>query len=860
MDDAERDRIEIDRLERESLHESDYVKVLDTLIALNAQKLEYEESALVEDAKTITLEKIRPSVLCIVRNKDPLLQRLEIALRKRELRPVVGTVDKLEEIASRIYPDFHFRGIILDSSDPEPHLRKILDRTKLPCCLINRTGKKTTYHYYNLDDAIQHVPLAEHERIVNGYLDATGTKPRLPPQDKQRTLELRQIELDIKKDRKNPQLHYEAGILYLMRGDFENQFLGIQHFEKALQNHPGHLPTLQALCYLVFEDEMKGQILDTFDTEQREPPSFENLRARVQESFVGYNLETLEESLGPSVIPHLFDKEQGKFSKAISVLDHILKNAPTNLDSQALLVYALIKRNQPGDRERAYDLTINYLAGGFDEPRGNLNVFRKMGDLKVGPRVLQLIGLHEVQELLTQFPNRLQTETIYYKIFTSPYKKSAQAEYTALSKLQDVELLACGTGERIFTPPAHALLSKGEEDPLIFLMNRQPGHTVANLASKDPWYAHKHLQWITDATAALQLWGKENLDLEPLPRDGQEIPLLGEVDFYTERIYSKFIIPFEKTNNFEGRKVKLSDRVKREMLEAFKPMGEMHFTCPEWLNLYHTDANLGQFLIHSPQNPASTFTDDCIAKGRKSRIDLEGIKIGMGFSDIITPLESEMWGERDAVSLSEDYIIRWLGHIIYEIWEKREKDDEEDKHFQQFAHNYQAGLDDFNTMRAAVQEGLPYFDPNVSYEQLMQYHKVASLARNLTVSGDKHREYDFVSRVIDNVFANPDTAYLHDFYKAKVKKIEQEPHKDMEGRPFLFFLQQQLLFEEGQRSPNHDNEVAFLELLALQEQLPYHAQHHLEMAALRADELEMDSFAQILRTNYLQEVHTDDGS
>lgn len=802
---------------------------------LEEQNRDKNPEAARQEATEVLEEMRSPTVLLVSDNFTDLADELEsISLRCKKVRP-----SEVGQLAARSYPDFHYIGIITDTC-PDHSYEEIIDRIATPCVEIRMkkqaNGSKPVYTYHNLDRA-RSKATPEHE-IIKGIFDAKTNQPvdtPTPDSVQKPQLNVSWILNRRAEDPENPDAHYQLGKWLLMNDDTPSgRERAFQEFYEALRLDPNHEDTILTVLQMQYDEQEAERLRQALPTQHRgsDTSLLKKTLDTVVKGLRGEKPETPKMELGRGLL-ELLISENGA-DAAVKHLEDVIKKDPLNIDAYIYLLSALMKRQKSGDKERAHEIALSCVGKTSEDPYSELHLHRKFGSINVGPRLIQIIGLHEVQSIMPVRPDRMMTKHRYFKVFSPETAKAARAEHRTLTHLSYEFLTLFGTNERLYTPYEPELLER-EGQPSILMMPRMPGKTVGELAETEE-KANRHLYWITDATAVLQLWGKHNLQLEDCRDDEKEIPHIGTADFFTSRAYTRFLQQFKDTNP-------LSEQEERAFLQEFQEASRLQLEAPEWLWLFHTDANLHQFLIEYTGPREYPTVDEMIENSLKQRVDLEGTKLCVGMADIITPLENEVWQE-SWKTFSDSLVLRWLGHVMYATL------DSNTRHFRNYETMYREGLKTPRKMKEAIEFGLANYDLGTTFEGLMKVRQAASYARHITVSADKQRECQVVQQLVGHIEQNPAFGYLTRLRADIHRYQEEQSNEESKSRPYRTFLRRFAQEKPEMRGPKYDSQLGYLELLVLLESLPIHRDHHLSAAMFQAQQLGMEHTPRILHDKF----------
>ena len=487
--------------------------------------------------------------------------------------------------------------------------------------------------------------------------------------------------------------------------------------------------------------------------------------------------------------------EDASLDDAIRHLEKAFHQKRVNIDAGVSLALAHAFRGAKDDQEVSYELFLETLkfSDPLTEPRGRFIEFDTASKDTAGTHLLQLTGLHRAfglgngQFVLKRYERKPSVER---QSWERPGEgKRAKIEQKNITYCHENEkrlhITSHGQDQVIETPPWSTLIESERGEYIFEIMPYLGGRNVGQIferlietaksdsAKRKDVSALKvrHLEWITDACAALQTAATVNPDGTPREglervRDAQYSVGISrgrkvDVSWYTIRVFQKLVELFatgipaepladETLSILRKKRIILPDTKRDRLVELIEPIAAKLRTAPDWLYVAYTDNNLRNYSVdlRSGQHPTE---EAYVTNSRKKRYDLENAVVLLGTSDQLTAVEHELCEElmeNDRIYLMN----RWLGRIALTTRTPPPSGAKGHSQHQQLLDVMQ-NLDKYDgskreKLSKILQKYLKKTDAGITlpdYQKLVRYD---SLIRHLTIYCDKVRE---AYRVYDKV-------------------------------------------------------------------------------------------------------------
>ena len=406
-----------------------------------------------------------------------------------------------------------------------------------------------------------------------------------------------------------------------------------------------------------------------------------------------YVLQRLEKATPPAAANDLPESSKPSLSAAAGLLLRHLQKQPRDFDALAYLALEYVFLGTPRELETAHQL-ITLSIRGSDVLTQSLTPGSKFetdiltDSMQVsGSRVLQPGGLHRVFDLDAFVAKSFEPppppgHSFRYEAVSDIHRAEIEVKnIIGLNALKD-ELFITIDGARVplhIPPWASLVRSSTLTDSYVFeIMPFLTGVTLADefariddlgdvsLGRLRDDLKIKHLEWVVDATAQLQVTG---LKLEHIKdaRNAKYVVQMGsgqllKAGYYASRA-DKLIDTLERYPFLGHEPICVPDPVRKKLLSGFQQLEDRVLKTPEPFWVFFTDSNLTNLLISVHPRSISHPLESVI---HRARVDFETSNVMLGFSDILIALDhplSKMHAPENA-NATHYLLHRWMSDII----------------------------------------------------------------------------------------------------------------------------------------------------------------------------------------------------
>lgn len=849
------------------------------------------DDLIVTEARDRYVEKGEKTVL-ISENNPVLANALADRLKAEHFRVVrydnVGSLN--EYIACRRSKEFFLVGIIADldfedaSSQRSKSLQFLLENTRTPCISLSHNKNRHSIVYQNYEPR---PPTQEHEkiqRIFNAVLLQTEQHMERPTQAIPANVLLSNDE-DLEKKALRAEKLRKSVYWYE----------SIKLYSEILETNRYHVASIIGYASLLLRQQMRNQLnLVKIPPGTDQDGSLEGLVQFLQETKLSSPVSEFNYLLGKARV--LLYKENVKKTEpegresvasektkllldAISNIEDYRVTTPYNMDALGYLALAYAMLGTEEGRIKSFEL-VSWASAHVDllsEPISASSIHEAyfaeiMQDEDIyGSRLMQLLGLNRVIKI---------GEDLVAKEFISPTKlQKAQNEvsnYSGLSGLPGELKVRIGRTEHpIWVPTDPCLvhqepLSSQKRQIVFELIPFMPDISLEKAFARidaDPRYSNSladdikvsHLEWVMDASACIQSTATKKLRLNDVRTPAYRIiynlegtQRVSPVGFYTWRVFNKLIegekkpaVVYEDT----GPRTKMTGIQKARFIEIISDLEEKLRNAPEWLWLFYTDGNIGNYLVqYTGTNPETH--EDWVVNSSKSRVDLENRDVRLGIADAVTAAEHELSAMKSAGKASSihknnaqtaDYLInRWLARVVIQMvpaqWAKNPPTSEQTFAYEQFKNKVEPLLDNEvngkkrNGLNNYLSTYLPRIQPGFSMKTFRELHYIESLLRHLTIAGDKESDLRNVTHITDQM-------------EEKYPNLKQ--FKPFSGSYTKTF---EMMTEIKQRYPPDRVEYSYCYAKSIYEKILTAREHHHRYVLQRIDDLKLRGLKMLIKT------------
>ncbi len=672
------------------------------------------------------------------------------------------------------------------------------------------------------------------------------------------------ISAELEKNTSDPQLYFQHGRIFRQKKEIDR---AIEEFKKAVsfgQPNPdffSHLAEAIVFRYVDMDTvRLEQQLGITGDSKEETSSRVNDLQFAIKnlEGALAIRYSTDDRIVMARALLELGHDENR--DKAIKILEEVADARKDLIDPRCTLVRAYISK---GDYESAHKTLEDIVKATpiditeinpSEVPDKLLPFITHLEGANIG--LLQLIGRHNVVEVPAQY----KRETLIVKLYDSTDEASARIEaenFELLHRNQHKFVIPSidnevAVGDRIYFPQP-AMLKREGADHVFLVWNKIHSKDLSEVA-KNAVGEEAMIQFMKrivefgytlqkDATEVLAENGRELVDVRRIKKPVHIGDKSLEVDFYTYRLFEKFVGVFETV-----RGVHISDRDKLYLKKKFEHMDKILNGAPDFFYSFYTDLNLRNILLANPKIEELAY--EGITYLRRSinvRTDLENRYKWNCLIDICTALEHEVFPAvnshkpaasriRKRSTLFNYFYDYYLSLMLTDLFSKKGRDRADLKYFRSTApfNNTEKQKALKEQLREKVSSALLEYTQK-EYNQPFRwqdYRKLfltASAHRHLTIIGDKVREVKKYEKILGLIR----DSYEH--VRAYHQKVEsQEP---IEKRRVLRGLVEKELRESTDKTGNNYVLESYIKRIKELEELEEAKKHHSYLALAKLERL-----------------------